>query len=209
MAIKSTSKKASRIKSPRKGQRVDRDEVAEALGAESASRRVGRRGSVAARFALQQELANRLRSTGGRRRIAGTTRRQKIPIGESDWTVLQYLARRLRSEDRRPTPGQVASLLLHQAIIDQVDPLRWLAAQLQVQLREPSVTLWLFAEAVRREKHFSDDAAARKRLLRDARAQQKAGAITAELLRLLEDEAESLPAAFDRALQAATMPLEA
>ena len=210
MAIKSTSKKAPRVKSVgRKAKRVGREAVAEALGAERADRRAADRGSPAARFALKQELAHRLRSTGGRRGIAGTTRRQKIPIGEIDWTLLQHLADRLRSDAQSPTPGQVASVLLHRAIIEQMDELLdWLRGQLETRLREPSVVLWLFAEAAVRQQHFTDDADARQHLLSDARTQQREGTITTDLLRLLEHEAEALPRAFKRALEAVQMPLE-
>lgn len=207
MAVKSRSKRAPRIKSVGpKARRVGREELTEALGAEHGGGAV-RHGSPAATFALYQELVHRLRSTGGRRRIAGTTRRQKIPIGEADWTVLKYLATRCRSEEQRPTPGQVASVLLRRAITE-VDQLRWLAEQLEARLREPSAILWLFAQAVRRDKHFKDDTDARERLLSDARRQQRAGAITPELLCLLEDGAELLPRAYRCAMEAALMPLE-
>jgi hypothetical protein len=89
--------------------RVDPLDVATALGAEPL-------GSVQARplvavADLYRELAERLRSTGGRPALEGATRRQKIPLTDADWNELERLSERLSA-----TPGQVASVLLHQVL---------------------------------------------------------------------------------------------
>ena len=95
MKVRSTSRKAPKVRhAGRRAEKVSAAEVAEALGAERVGE-AGRGGGPLALFALRQELASRLRSTGGRRRLAGTTRRQKIPLGEMDWLVLEYTAKTL------------------------------------------------------------------------------------------------------------------
>ena len=96
---------------------VSRAEVASALGAEMCEETaIKLRDNVPALGALRQELYERLRSTGGRRSLEGTTRRQKIPLSDEDWMHLQKLADLSQTEGHRPTPGQIASVLLHQAL---------------------------------------------------------------------------------------------
>jgi hypothetical protein len=68
--------------------------------------------SPPALHALRSEISSRMTSTGGRPGLAGTIRRQKIPLNDEDWTRLVRLARRLDEERLHPTPGQVASALL-------------------------------------------------------------------------------------------------
>ncbi len=108
-----------RIKSTSKPYRsIDPAQVAKALGAEEASDVHERAlsGSAPALFALRQALYQRLRSTGGRRGIEGATKRHKIPLIEGDWERLQEVAKASRNGSIQPTPAQVASLLLHQAL---------------------------------------------------------------------------------------------
>jgi hypothetical protein len=62
--------------------------------------------------ALRAEISSRLTSTGGRPALAGTVRRQKIPLNDEDWARLLRLARRFDQDRIHPTPGQVASALL-------------------------------------------------------------------------------------------------
>lgn len=92
-----------------RARRVEPAEVAKALGAEPV-------GSVEDRALLSmvgvyRELAERLRSTGGRPALEGVTRRQKIPLTDADWNELERLSERLSA-----TPGQIASVLLHQVL---------------------------------------------------------------------------------------------
>ena len=116
--IKSTSKSLPTVKSSsKKAREIDRTTVAEAIGAEDAQEiESGLGGSPWALCGLRQELRKRLHSTGGRRSLKGTSRRQKIPLSEEDWKRLQEVAEAAQSEDVRPTPAQVASVLLHQAL---------------------------------------------------------------------------------------------
>ncbi|MCH8291826.1 hypothetical protein IH992_12095 [Candidatus Poribacteria bacterium] len=102
---------------------VNRTMVAKALGAENVSETdIDLEGNPPSLFTLRRELCERLRSTGGRQSLEGATRRQKIPLSDEDWERLQKLAELSQSEGVHPTPGQVASVLLHQAleVLDQM-----------------------------------------------------------------------------------------
>jgi len=67
-------------------------------------------------FALRAEVTSRLSSSGGRPSLDGTTRRQKIPLSDTDWALLEQLAENLADQEYRPSPSQVASILLHRAL---------------------------------------------------------------------------------------------
>ena len=71
-------------------------------------------------FGLRQALGARLKSTGGRPSL-GVARRQKIPLDDADWGLLCELAETLADDESRPTPGQVASELLHQRLMEVRD----------------------------------------------------------------------------------------
>jgi hypothetical protein len=93
-------------------ERVDSSEVARALEARRSATPGPKVQGPVALFGLRQALAARLRSSGGRPGL-GVTRRQKIPLDDEDWELLCRLARELAEEGVHPTPGQVASALLH------------------------------------------------------------------------------------------------
>ncbi|MCO5169668.1 MAG: hypothetical protein M9894_25295 [Planctomycetes bacterium] len=88
---------------------MDPADVARALGAEPVGRVDAR--AIPSMDGLHRELAERLRSTGGRPALEGATRRQKIPLTDADWNELERLSERLDA-----TPGQIASVLLHQVL---------------------------------------------------------------------------------------------
>jgi len=121
--IKTSSKPLSSVRTTsRRAPSVDRTTVAKALGVEDLSETdVELRGSPLSLFALRQELCERLRSTEGRRSLEGATRQKNILLSDEDWERLQKLAELSQSEGVYPTPGQVASVLLHQAleVLDQ------------------------------------------------------------------------------------------
>ena len=94
--------------------RVAGADVARAIGAEPKVS-VTRKHSSVALFGLREALATRLESTGGRPSL-GLSRRQKIPLADADWELLCKLAQALTDNERHPTPGQVASELLHQRL---------------------------------------------------------------------------------------------
>lgn len=103
--------------------RVEPEEVRKAVGAVALEgEAVSPQGPVAL-FGLRQSLAERLRSTGGRPTL-GHTRRQKIPMSDADWQMLCELAEELADEGGSPSPGQVASELLHQRLLELQDKIR-------------------------------------------------------------------------------------
>ncbi len=126
--IRTASRRAGSVKvtSPR-GRKVSVEQVATALGASPVSGRV-RAQSPGALLAVRQEILSRLSSSGGRPALAGTTRRQKIPLDDEDWDHLRQIAEALRDDDVRPTAGQVASVLLHKALdgLDIAEAAEWL-----------------------------------------------------------------------------------
>ena len=75
--------------------------LAAALGAESLPGRLPRLQSPASLLAVRAELAEALWSRGGRPDIRGTTRRQKVPLADTDWAHLDHLAARGSSRGPR------------------------------------------------------------------------------------------------------------
>ncbi len=92
--------------------RIEATQVQEALGAEAPAE--GLIGVLApiSLFALRDELARRLQSSGGRPALSGTTRRAKIPLSDQEWLQLEELAAAVSSPGFAPSAGQVASVLL-------------------------------------------------------------------------------------------------
>ena len=104
----------------RRLERVTGAKVAQAIGAEPTEVSLSNAQGPVALFGLRQALATRLRSTGGRPSL-GVGRRQKIPLDDADWGLLCELAETLADDESRPTPGQVASELLHQRLMEVRD----------------------------------------------------------------------------------------
>ena len=110
------SERHAKVKATGRGARkVNAEAVALALGVATAESQLG--GHTHTVFAvLHRDFARRLKSSGGRPKLAGTTRRQKIPLQESDWETLVRIAEALRAQDIKATPGQVASTILHRVL---------------------------------------------------------------------------------------------
>ena len=101
--------------------RVDPMMVAKALGGEVVS--TGRPGGSG--------ILAHLASTGGRPTLVDATRRQKIPLSEADWQKLVQIAAAASTEQRKVSPGQVAAILLRDALAQSSGPTdeqvrRWL-----------------------------------------------------------------------------------
>lgn len=112
--VKDQGRKARRIDvTGSSAPKIAGEVVAGALGADETGGHVHLEGSLPAFTALRDELRERLRSSGGRPKLAGTVRRQKVPMRESDWGVLTELAALLKERNVRASPGQVASAILH------------------------------------------------------------------------------------------------
>lgn len=116
--IKITDKSFPKIKDTgKKPEQIKVSTIATSLGAKKISQRENHeKGSPLQFFALRQELYQRLRSIGGRKSLEGVDKRQKIPLSDEDWEKLQKLAEESQSEEIHPSPAQVASVLLHQAL---------------------------------------------------------------------------------------------
>lgn len=115
--IKITTKVAPRIKVTTKtAERIDPAELALALGAERTGESVSLSPSSPTGRAMRQEIYQRLRSNGGRPALEGSERRQKIPLSGSDWVRLCAAADVLTDDQVKPTPGQVAAILLRKGL---------------------------------------------------------------------------------------------
>lgn len=120
MRLNAINHKAKPVRIADKSRTVRRIEpaiVAQALGAVPADAVEVSTQGPASLLALRQEILRRLVSSGGRPGLAGTNRRQKIPLDDSDWRELERIAATLRAHDIRATAGQVASILLHRALL--------------------------------------------------------------------------------------------
>lgn len=96
--------------------------VAKALGAEKVGIKIDTRQGPISLFSLRQFLISRLRSSGGRPALAGTTKkRNKIPLFGEDWVKLEKIARYYKKKNGiNVSPGQIASALIH-AEISKID----------------------------------------------------------------------------------------
>lgn len=115
--IKLTGKTLKRVRdTSTQPKQIDSERVARALGAEPMAQSLPHPASAPMLFAIRQELARRLLSTGGRPRLKDTTRRQKIPMQQEDWNRLEQLSSQLSDHNLKASPGQVASVIIHQAL---------------------------------------------------------------------------------------------
>lgn len=97
--------------------RVGRAGLAGALGAEEAARVPEGPDTPAGFVALRAEVFRRLRSTGGRPGLAGAERR-KIPVTDAGWSAAALAARDMAAPGFRPSPAQVAAVVLDIALRD-------------------------------------------------------------------------------------------
>ena len=94
---------------------IDTRVIANALGAKRVEIKIDTRQGPISLLSLRQFLISRLRSSGGRPALAGTTkRRNKIPVFEEDWHKLKKIAKYYKEKEGiSVTPGQIASALIH------------------------------------------------------------------------------------------------
>lgn len=95
---------------------VSPDAVAASIGAEPVGAALGDAIGTVTPLALHDEIRHRLRSTGGRPALVGTTKRAKIPVNDLEWSKLEALADELATSTSKPSAGQVASVVLSAAI---------------------------------------------------------------------------------------------
>ncbi len=114
---------ARKIKDTGKIQRrVDSNFIAKALSAEGVDIEMDTRRGPISLFTLRQFLLSRLSSTGGRPRLHGTRKtRSKISPFDEDWEKIEMLSKCWREEGINVTSSQIASVLIHAAIL-KIDP---------------------------------------------------------------------------------------
>lgn len=95
--------------------RVPTAGLGDRLGAEVVGSAPARGGSPLSRAALREEAFRRLRSTGGRPGLEGTDRK-KIPLTAGDWEKIERVANDISEPGFRPSPMQVASVVLSVAL---------------------------------------------------------------------------------------------
>ncbi len=94
--------------------RLSSEAVRARLGTDAAGE-VRETGSPLDFAAVREEVFRRLRSTGGRPGLEGVERK-KIPVVESDWKMMESLAAQIAERGFRPSPGQVASVLISRVL---------------------------------------------------------------------------------------------
>lgn len=116
--IKNTSHPATRIKatSARASKRIDASAVAQAFGARPAGIGTGGDSNPFSLWQLREELEALLQSTGGRPALPTEGARVKIPKIPSDWTFIEAVAANTANLPLRPSPAQVAAVMLHMAV---------------------------------------------------------------------------------------------
>ena len=111
-----TSRASKRFELVSKTRKIPVKAVAEALGGKVVSTTKRRNTSPVGLIALREQVSRLLKSTGGRPALENSEGRQKIPLQKGDWERLQKLAEEIAGDEKKPTPAQIASLLLHRAI---------------------------------------------------------------------------------------------
>lgn len=116
--IRNTSHPAARIKatSARASNRVNARTVAQAFGARPSGIGTGRDTNPFSLWQLRGELERLLQSTGGRPALPTDGERVKIPKIPSDWTFIEAVAANTANLPLRPSPAQVAAVMLHMAV---------------------------------------------------------------------------------------------
>jgi len=95
--------------------RVNVADLAAALGASEVSPAPSSGGSPVSWFAAREEVAKRLRSTGGRPGLPDAEPR-KVTLTDAEWDMAKQLTETMAEPGFRPSVGQVAGVLLGQAI---------------------------------------------------------------------------------------------
>ena len=67
-------------------------------------------------FAVREAMGRMLQSSGGRPALLGADAHVKIPKITSDWALLEKLANGSNDLKHKPSPAQVAALVLHLAL---------------------------------------------------------------------------------------------
>lgn len=105
--LRNTSRKPQAI--------IPRDVVA-AFDGRPLSMAVGNTQAPDTLLAVRDILMDRLRSTGGRPGLAGEGSRQRVQVSAQDWQRIADIADHVEVGRHKPSPAQVASVLIHLAL---------------------------------------------------------------------------------------------
>jgi len=94
---------------------LDADSIAHAIGADRTEPSPPGGGSPVTWYAVREEAARRLRSTGGRPGLPGGELR-KVAVTDQDWRMVRDLADSIAEPGFHPSAGQVAGVLLSHAL---------------------------------------------------------------------------------------------
>jgi hypothetical protein len=90
--------------------------VIAAFGGKSAPVKAGNVKDPITLLAIREALVDRLRSTGGRPSLTGDSLRQRVQISAKDWKKITTIASHFEVGRHKPSPAQVASILIHFAL---------------------------------------------------------------------------------------------
>lgn len=107
--------------------RLPVNDVVAALRGQPLSLKAGNTEAPVTLLAIRDTLMERLRSTGGRPSLSGDGSRQRVQVSEDDWQIITSIADRVDVGRHKPSPAQVASVLIHVALesvsLDEIDRL--------------------------------------------------------------------------------------
>jgi hypothetical protein len=107
----------SRLKNvSRKPRAIATQDVVAAFGGRSLAMKVGDTRAPAMLLAVRDALMDRLRSTGGRPALSGDGLRQRVHVSAQDWQRIADIADHVEVGRHKPSPAQVASVLIHLAL---------------------------------------------------------------------------------------------
>lgn len=122
-SVKLTARTArARLKSvPRTPSAISLESVLAALGGRALAMDVGDTRTPVTLLAVRDALSDRLRSTGGRPALSGDGLRQRVQVSTHDWKRIASIADHIEVGRHKPSPAQVASVLIHLAL-ERISP---------------------------------------------------------------------------------------
>jgi hypothetical protein len=91
-------------------------EVVAAFNGRPLPMKVGNTEAPITLLAIRGALMEQLRSTGGRPSLSGEHSRQRVQVSPEDWQRITSIANHVDVGRHKPSPAQVASVLLHFAL---------------------------------------------------------------------------------------------
>jgi hypothetical protein len=111
-----TAREQLKSVAPRKPASLSTRDVIAAFGGKSLQMKVGDVTAPVTLLTIRDALMDRLRSTGGRPALSGEGSRQRVQVSPDDWERIMDIARHVEVGRHKPSPAQVASVLIHLAL---------------------------------------------------------------------------------------------